>query len=349
MAAPDTSRFKRKAVAFDGNWMLHRNLSSLLSRFNAQVAENWERYLVDMTIGQVARTASLLNVSELVVFFDGRKNFRYDVYPEYKANRRDKQERSLEDGVVDLVGTVHPMEAFPLLSQALIECGYPYTMHDRYEGDDLLASYAKHFEQERPDDLLFLFTRDKDILQALAPNVMRYTPAVGKKGKEVYTTIETMLAAAGKELGKGLTPYQHVVYQILAGDSGDNVPGVVGPAEALCIVKDPTFTTLTEWFKTERGREVARKHRAEVVRNAQMVKLVNTLFTSDVKAHPRLPLPKSILAKSQTTQASRMTFSKNTTAAIQGLNTRLMYAGRGLFSGPPIATTRRTKLSISRA
>ena len=344
MKAPDVRHFDKRAVAFDGNWMLWRNLSSLMVRISTPaVAQNWQRYLVDMTVGQIARTANLLAATELVVFFDGPHNFRYDVYPEYKASRRDKQPRASADDVEDDVDVIHPMQAFPLLSQVLIERGYAYSVVERYEADDLMASYAKHFEMGRKGDVLYLMTRDKDILQSIAPNVIRYTPAVGKKSPETYVTADTMLTAAATELGKGLTPYQHLVYQVLAGDSGDDVPGILGPKSALAVVRDPSFTTMSEWLKTPTGKVVATNHRAELNRNAQLVKLVSTLYLQDTKPHKMLNLPKAKLTKTEVTNSS-IPFSKSTLAAIQALNTRLTYDKRGLFSGPARKTVNRASL-----
>ena len=64
-----------------------------------------------------------------VIFDASRKNFRNDIYPEYKANRDEPPEE------------LRPQ--FALIREATVAFGLPSIELDGYEADDLIATYAR--------------------------------------------------------------------------------------------------------------------------------------------------------------------------------------------------------------
>ncbi len=144
----------------------------------------------------------------LVIVFDpGGKNFRHEMYPDYKANRKP----IAEELRVQL----------PLVKEAVEVLGIPTAIKAGFEADDLLGTIAKRASSQDCD--VFIVTEDKDIMQLIDNNIKMY-----KYAKKKIINQEDMLAETS------LTPKQFIDFLALAGDTSDNVPGVrsVGPKTA---------------------------------------------------------------------------------------------------------------------
>ena len=134
---------------------------------------------------------------------DGRgKNFRHDIYPQYKANREAMPE--------ELSCQLEPIER---MVHAL---GIHYEETEGFEADDGIASLAARFSKEHP---VVIVSGDKDLRQCLGPNVVMWDP--GSKKEKLIT------AEVYKE-ENGFGPDLQADMQALTGDSVDNIPGVPG-------------------------------------------------------------------------------------------------------------------------
>ncbi|HEY1096989.1 MAG TPA: DNA polymerase I [Alphaproteobacteria bacterium] len=136
-----------------------------------------------------------------VIFDSARRNFRHDIYPEYKANRGETPE--------DLI------PQFPLIRQATAAFGVTSIELEGYEADDLIAAYAHHAVAEGCEAKIV--SGDKDLMQLIRPGVQLLDPF-----KFATITPDMVIAKFG------VTPDKVVDVQALAGDSSDNVPGVPG-------------------------------------------------------------------------------------------------------------------------
>jgi DNA polymerase I len=136
-----------------------------------------------------------------VIFDSARKNFRNDIYKEYKANRNEAP----EDLAPQFEYIRKSVKAFNLPSIELIN----------YEADDLIATYAKQIKKVGAK--VTIISSDKDLMQLVSDNVRLYDPMKSKVlgEKEVVEKF-------------GVKPNQVIDVQALAGDSSDNVPGVPG-------------------------------------------------------------------------------------------------------------------------
>ncbi len=143
-----------------------------------------------------------MHVPNIAVVFDAaRKNFRNDIYQEYKANRSETPE--------DLI------PQFPLIREATEAFSIPGIELDGYEADDLIATYAR-LAQEKGWPVTIV-SSDKDLMQLVRDGVRMMDPMKNKFMGEAEV-IEKF----------GVTPDKVVDVQALAGDSVDNVPGVPG-------------------------------------------------------------------------------------------------------------------------
>jgi len=136
-----------------------------------------------------------------VIFDSARKNFRNDIYKEYKANRSEAP----EDLVPQFNYIRQSVKAFNLPSIELLN----------YEADDLIATYAKKIIEAGAKATII--SSDKDLMQLVSAKVRLYDPMKSKVlgEKEVIEKF-------------GVKPTQVIDVQSLAGDSSDNVPGVPG-------------------------------------------------------------------------------------------------------------------------
>ena len=155
-----------------------------------------------------------------VIFDSARKNFRNDIYSEYKANRTEAP----DDLAPQFEYIRKSVKAFNLPSIELLN----------YEADDLIATYAKQITNAGAK--VTIISSDKDLMQLVSDEVRLYDPMKNKVigEKEVLEKF-------------GVKPKQVIDVQSLAGDSSDNIPGVPGigvKTAAELINKYKTLDTL---------------------------------------------------------------------------------------------------------
>ena len=136
-----------------------------------------------------------------VIFDSAKKNFRNDIYTEYKANRSETP----EDLAPQFEYIRKAVKAFSLPSIELIN----------YEADDLIATYAKQIVDAGAK--VTVISSDKDLMQLVSDKIRLYDPMKNKVlgENEVFEKF-------------GVKPNQVIDVQSLAGDSSDNIPGVPG-------------------------------------------------------------------------------------------------------------------------
>jgi DNA polymerase-1 len=136
-----------------------------------------------------------------VIFDKGRKSFRNDFYPEYKAHRPDPPE--------DLI------PQFEMIREATRAFNLPCIQMANYEADDIIATYARR--AAAAGIRVTIVSSDKDLMQLVGDGIAMMDPMKNK-------------AIGPDEVVEkfGVPPSKVVEVQALAGDSVDNVPGVPG-------------------------------------------------------------------------------------------------------------------------
>ncbi len=169
-----------------------------------------------------------------VIFDAARKNFRNDIYPEYKANRDDPPEE------------LRPQ--FQLVRDATEAFGLPAIVKEGFEADDLIATYAREAEAAGIETVVV--SSDKDLMQLVRDGVFMLDP------------MKDIVIGEDEVMDKfGVTPDKVVDVQSLAGDSTDNVPGVPGigvKTAALLINEYGDLDTLLD-----RAEEIKQNKRRE--------------------------------------------------------------------------------------
>lgn len=164
-------------------------------------------------------TAMMLNLlsenicSKLVVVFDAkRQNFRNEIFPEYKSNRK------------ELPPELIPQ--FKLIREACEALNVDWIEKEGYEADDLIATYAQLAKEQGLKARVI--SADKDLMQLMDDNTSLYDPM---KKKEM--TNEDAIKKFG------VTADKIVEVQALMGDSIDNIPGAkgIGPKTAAQLIQ----------------------------------------------------------------------------------------------------------------
>ena len=195
-----------------------------------------------------------------VIFDSARKNFRNDIYSEYKANRSEAP----DDLIPQFEYIRKSVKAFNLPSIELIN----------YEADDLIATYAKQIIESGAKATII--SSDKDLMQLVSSEIRLYDPMKSKVlgEKEVIEKF-------------GVKPNQVVDVQSLAGDSADNVPGVPGigiKTASELINKYKTLDTLLEKAKEipqNKRRETLLANKDKALLSKKLVTLKNDVPVKD--------------------------------------------------------------------
>jgi len=195
-----------------------------------------------------------------VIFDSARKNFRNDIYREYKANRLEAP----DDLVPQFEYIRKSVKAFNLPSIELLN----------YEADDLIATYAKKIIKTGAK--VTIISSDKDLMQLVSENVRLYDPMKSKiiGEKEVVEKF-------------GVKPNQVIDVQSLAGDSSDNIPGVPGigiKTASELINKYKTLDVLlkkADEIPQNKRRETLLANKDKALLSRKLVTLKNDVFVKD--------------------------------------------------------------------
>jgi len=140
---------------------------------------------------------------EVVIAADAGNNWRYKVYPQYKASRKTSRKESKMDW----------NEVFRITNMVYEELGenFPYKTIkiDGCEADDIIAALAYNTQEFGQHEEVMIVSADKDFAQLQKfSNVAQFSPMTKK-----YITVEH--------------PRKQLLELILRGDTSDGVPNVL--------------------------------------------------------------------------------------------------------------------------
>lgn len=147
--------------------------------------------------------------SHIVAVFDAKgKNFRHDLYEEYKANRP-----PMPDELRSQIDYVH---------RGIKAMGLPLVAITGVEADDVIGTYAK--QASDAGKTVLVASGDKDLAQIVTDRV------------NLIDTMKKVIMGVDGVIEKfGVRPDQIIDFLTLTGDTSDNIPGVpkVGPKTAV--------------------------------------------------------------------------------------------------------------------
>ncbi|PFX11465.1 DNA polymerase I, partial [Stylophora pistillata] len=187
-----------------------------------------------------------------VVFDTAKKNFRHDLYTDYKANRPPPPE--------DLI------PQFDLVREACAAFSVPSIDKEGFEADDLIATYARHASTDGTH--VTIVSSDKDLMQLVTDGIDMLDPLKNRLIQEPEVQEKF-----------GVSPEQVIEVQALAGDSSDNVPGVPGiglKTAAQLITEFGSLENLlnkTDQIRQPKRRQMLEKHAEDARISKELVKL----------------------------------------------------------------------------
>jgi DNA polymerase I len=210
-------------------------------------------------VGLVCKDACLTRATHILVAFDGPQVFRYKIFPDYKANRRDTGvgKDDADTGASDIYSYL------PVVRKYLDAAGIKWIQPKTYEADDVLASCSDQYGK-LPNTKVVMDSMDKDGYQSLKPNVVAFTST---KEPPAYITVDSA------EKSKGVKVAQMVMYQTLIGDDTDGIPALKTPAAARKLCNQ--YGSIKEWFAKASSDEKIwlRANQIKLSLNKQLVEM----------------------------------------------------------------------------
>ena len=171
-------------------------------------------------IRTIESLAKSYKAGTIIVCADGGSSYRKEIFPEYKANRKERFADQTEQEAKEF--EMFMAEFSDTLT--LIRQKYPVFHFRGVEADDIAAYITKEIEY----DECWLISSDKDWDLLINDKVSRFSTVTRKE-----TTVHNWDEHYDFEIE------DFISYKCLTGDKGDNVPGVpgVGPKRAVQLME----------------------------------------------------------------------------------------------------------------
>ena len=171
-------------------------------------------------IRTIESLAKSYKAGTIIVCADGGSNYRKEIYPEYKANRKERFADQTEQEAKEF--EMFMAEFSDTLT--LIRQKYPVFHFRGVEADDIAAYITKNVDY----DECWLISSDKDWDLLINDKVSRFSTVTRKE-----TTVHNWDEHYDFEIE------DYISFKCLTGDKGDNVPGVpgVGPKRATQLME----------------------------------------------------------------------------------------------------------------
>ena len=186
-----------------------------------------------------------------VIFDSARKNFRNEIYSDYKGNRSDAPD--------DLI------PQFEYIRKSVLAFNLPSIELLNYEADDLIATYSEQIL--KLGGKVTIVSSDKDLMQLYKKNIRIYDPMKNKFVNE--EDIKNKFGVGAEKV---------IDVQSLAGDNSDNVPGVPGIGVKTAAELITNFGTLENLLKNA-SQIKQNKRRETLIENKDKALISKKLVT----------------------------------------------------------------------
>lgn len=183
------------------------------------------------------------NPTHLMVAWDlSRNTFRRELYPEYKAHRKETPEELKAQ--------------FALAQEVLKAMNITQYVFEKYEADDVIGTISKLFKDEIP---VYIWTKDQDALQLVDDSTRLWliTSSALKMYEESGLDRKSLLVPENAfeynpQLVKehyGLNPIQIIDLKGICGDASDNIPGIKGVGDKTAVPLLNEFETIEDIYE----------------------------------------------------------------------------------------------------
>jgi DNA polymerase-1 len=159
----------------------------------------------------------------IIVLDHGSKNFRHNLYKDYKANRPPAP----DDLIIQ----------FKLIREAAAALNFHVLEKEGFEADDIIATLARMAVEAAKEATVV--SSDKDLMSLMSNHIKIYDPVKAK-----YISTEDV------KVKFGVAPEKIREVQALMGDASDNIPGVAGIGPKTAAVLIDQFGTVESLFNS---------------------------------------------------------------------------------------------------
>jgi 5'-3' exonuclease len=162
------------------------------------------------------------NATKVFCCLEGKNNFRYGLFPEYKANRLIKQGSADtepdEKTAKKLAAKADFERQRDIFIGLLKHLPIQIVNADAYEADDVIATLVSNM----PDEDIVVLSSDSDLIQLLQ---------TGHKGVRLYDPRKKQYVKAPE--------WHYLCAKCLRGDTSDNIPSIAGPQKTEKLLANP--------------------------------------------------------------------------------------------------------------
>ena len=171
----------------------------------------------------VESLAKSYNAGNIIITADGGSSYRKEIFPEYKANRKEKyaeqtpqEEKEFAMFMAEFSNTL-----------TLLKEKYPVFQFKGVEADDIAAYISMNLDKYGLDEC-WMISSDKDWDLLINEKVSRFSTVTRKE-----TTVHNWDEHYDFEIP------DYITFKCLTGDKGDNVPGIpgIGPKRAVQLME----------------------------------------------------------------------------------------------------------------
>jgi DNA polymerase-1 len=180
------------------------------------------RYEFEATVNSLANSYRCENI--IIAADWGSSAYRKAIYPEYKADRKERFKDQTEAEKIAFEEFFEEYEA----TLKVCEASFTVLRYKGVEADDIAAHLVVNREKYSLEDV-WLISSDRDWDLLIDEHVSRFSTVTRK---------ETTLANWSEHYN--VSPEEYISLKCLQGDKGDNIPGIpmIGPVRAAGLIEE---------------------------------------------------------------------------------------------------------------
>ena len=215
----------KKIILIDGNNLMFR--SYYATAYSGNLMRNSKGLYTNALYGFVSMMNKIIDEEKpeyIAVAFDIGKNFRKDLYKEYKDGRKETPEELKIQ--------------MPIARKILNAMGIKYYEMENYEADDIIGTFSKRALDD-PSFNALIVSSDKDLLQLINEQV---DMKLLKQKDYIRYDLDSFKKAYGFD------PIRIIDLKALMGDASDNIPGVKGVGEKTALKLIQEYDTIENLY-----------------------------------------------------------------------------------------------------